>query len=373
MKKNILKLVVVFVTFFITWTIMNTQPVQSWWMKTIFELSLGDKKDQLETFQYDHVTIHTDQPERIKELFEPNLDGIDQLSSAWFEPASKDYPEVTVYAIEPNLVMNIMLRGANGMYIPSSQIMLLNMNLDDDKILHGYTHEYAHYCMFNYLEEVNVDYKEVPMWFHEGVAEAFSHRFAPLPFAESMDLWNVEAMFEKEATDRLTGGEYIMGQFLVEHFLYTKGDEAVHTVLSNLTKSSDLETVLEEQLNYTHTDLKSYLAAEDETVEDLMNRTEAELGNEQFQAEVLAFHEKKQPYYYNAQLVTNIIFRMYESDEKWLEMAELSEYRMNYVQRDYFSYQLAADYAKKGGNQEKEAYYLAKAEEEKAKEESEQQ
>lgn len=369
MKKIILKLVVVFATFFITWTIMNTQPVQSWWMKTIFELSLGDEKEQLETFQYDHVTIYTDQPERIMELFEPNLDEIDQLSSAWFEPASKDYPEVTMYAIEPNLVMNIMLKGANGIYIPSSEIMLLNMNLDDDRILHGYAHEYAHYRMFNYLEELDVSYKKVPMWFHEGVAEAFSHRFAPLPFAEVMNEWEVDAFFEKEATDRLISDEYIMSQYLIEYLLYAKGEEAVHTVLSNLTKSSDFETVLEEQLNYTYTDLKAYLAAEDEAVEDLMYRTEAELGNEQFQAEVLAFHERKKPYYYNAQLVTNILFQMYQTDEKWLEMAELTEYRMNYVQRDFYSYQWAADFAKKAGNLEKEAYYLAKAEEEKAKEE----
>ncbi|XKH49562.1 hypothetical protein LG275_07885 [Chryseomicrobium palamuruense] len=369
MKKIILKLVVVFATFFITWTLMNTQPVQSWWMKTIFELSLGDEKEQLETFQYDHVTIYTDQPERIMELFEPNLDEIDQLSSAWFEPASKDYPEVTMYAIEPNLVMNIMLKGANGIYIPSSEIMLLNMNLDDDRILHGYAHEYAHYRIFNYLEELDVSYKKVPMWFHEGVAEAFSHRFAPLPFAEVMNEWEVDAFFEKETTDRLTSDEYIMSQFLVEYLLYTKEDEAVHTVLSNLTRSSDFETVLEEQLNYTYTDLKTYLAAEDDTVEDFMYRTEAEVGNEQFQAEVLAFHERKKPYYYNAQLVTNILSQMYQTDEKWLEMAELTEYRMNYVQRDSIDYQLAAGYAKKAGDLGKEAYYLVKAEEEKAKEE----
>jgi len=98
-------------------------------------------------------------------------------------------------------------------------------------------------------------------------------------------------------------------------------------------------------------------------------RTEAEVGNEQFQAEVLAFHERKKPYYYNAQLVTNILSQMYQTDEKWLEMAELTEYRMNYVQRDSIDYQLAAGYAKKAGDLGKEAYYLVKAEEEKAKEE----
>ncbi|GEK91804.1 collagenase [Alkalibacterium kapii] len=52
-------------------------------------------------------------------------------------------------------------------------------NQENFHILEVFAHEYSHYLMDIFLEEEDLDWRDVPVWFDEGVAELMSYRTVP--------------------------------------------------------------------------------------------------------------------------------------------------------------------------------------------------
>jgi hypothetical protein len=155
------------------------------------------------------------------------VSAINDLGDEWFggSPAST----LTVYLPRSESILG----KANAIFLQNKNMAIINGQLTDNEMLHALTHEYAHFHMMANMVKLHMEVTDIPEWFQEGVAEAFAHRFAPVPFNDEINEWNVVPFSEMKMRgnhqDFNVGEWYIMSHFTVERLLKDYGEDVIFT------------------------------------------------------------------------------------------------------------------------------------------------
>nr|WP_286170719.1 ImmA/IrrE family metallo-endopeptidase [Bacillus sp. NTK071] len=318
-------------------------------------------------FDYSSLTIGTvelkfdESQEDVAVSLGDQIADFDQLGKDWLGELSTTEPEV--FIIKQGQFPDPILRNANGLFFPNTNIIAINGSLPVEERVHAFAHEYAHFYLNSYIEQQNLKATDLPDWFHEGVAEAFAHRFAPLPFYEAITMWEVVPFSEMDMKDQSAGTteRYIMAQFTVEKLLANHGDQVIAKLITE-TKEKDsfsksFTAVTSQKLSSYH----KYLERNMEFIENMEADIASGGKDSKVKQELLNYDDEQGPYYYDAPSVYSVLQRMYEKEHKWGEAISLFLKQRKYVRASPFEWKEASEYAFYMEDYERSEKYAEKA------------
>jgi hypothetical protein len=296
-------------------------------------------------FKYDKNYQH------IVDAIEKEVKNINELGDSWFNGGTNS--NLTVY-LPKSFIASVILKGSNAIFIPKSNIAVLDGRLSEDALMHALTHEYAHFHMMNKMEDIELSISDVPEWFHEGVAEAFAHRFAPLPFLEAINWWHVipfsEMKFRGGGSGEVISEWYVMGHFTVEKLLKDHGDHVINSLIELTKETSDFtvsfKSLTGQQLEKYH----EWLVVDHQFFEEI-DVMYAEGDFEKVKTILLQYDHENGPYYLKANLVYFLLENIYVREDQWakaIDMVVKSSYYIQYSSswKDASEYALNLDDAK---------------------------
>jgi hypothetical protein len=118
-------------------------------------------------------------------------------------------------------------------------------------LLRSISHEYVHYYFNAVLAENKIDPADIPVWFHEGVAEYISHvnrkyaevSYGFLPFQEQ------DTNEEWAAARKSAVNPYHQAYIAVQELVKLKGNEAIQQLINLVREDVDFYTALEQTAN----------------------------------------------------------------------------------------------------------------------------
>ncbi|MFN7252408.1 MAG: hypothetical protein ACK4M9_16755 [Anaerobacillus sp.] len=291
---------------------------------------------------------------------EKEVKNINELGNAWFNGETNS--SLTVY-LPKSFIARVILKGSNAIFIPKSNIAVLDGRLNEDSLMHALTHEYAHFHMMNKMEDIELSISDVPEWFHEGVAEAFAHRFAPLPFLEAINWWHVipfsEMKFRGGGSGEVISEWYVMAHFTVEKLLKDHGDHVINSLIELTKETSDFTVSFKSLTGQQLVDYHEWLVVDHQFFEKI-NALYAEGDFEKVKTILLQFDYENGPYYLKANSVYFLLENIYVKEEQWAKAIDMVVKSSYYIQYSS-SWKDASEYALKLNDKEKAHYFAQKA------------
>jgi Collagenase len=141
----------------------------------------------------------------------------------------------------------------------------INMLLPEKEISEDFflrlSHEYTHYCLDTRLNEMNIDRLEIPMWFHEGIAEyipyinreyhATSFGILPLKKMTTPQDW-------KNARSSPINTYYV-SYVAVEQIIKIGGEDVIKKILKDVSKGTDFYESLEKHIEMSTSELEKII------------------------------------------------------------------------------------------------------------------
>ncbi|KMM39305.1 ImmA/IrrE family metallo-endopeptidase [Guptibacillus hwajinpoensis] len=285
----------------------------------------------------------------------------DQLSKEWFGDLS--IPELEVFVIKQGKLPYPIVRNANGLFFPFTNIIAINSSLPEEERVHALAHEFAHFYLQSYLEQQNVKETDLPDWFHEGVAEAFAHRFAPLPFYEAIHMWKVVPYSEMDMNNQAfgTSERYIMAHFTVEQLLANHGTGVLRDLI-NGTKvrdsfSKSFTVVTDEKLSSYHT----FLERNEEFMNNMSEKLVSGGKDNEVKQKLLKYDNEQGPYYYEAPSVYRLLQSIYKQEQNWDGAISLFLKERQYLRATPFEWKEASEFALQLEDYDRAKKYARKA------------
>ena len=352
LKKLLLHFFVPFLIFFAILQIPVVQQLNTSFISKVIHINYSSKEVENIIFRY-----HPGDEENVEKLVN-EVSSMNDLGDGWFDGATST--ELPVY-VSISRLRHILLKGANAIFLPNNNIIQIDGTLSEKELMHALSHEYAHFHMIHNMESIGLEITEIPAWFHEGVAEAFAHRFAPLPFVYSMGWWDVVPFSEME----MSGGNresiterYIMAQFTVEKLLKVHGENVISNIIVMTHETGDFSqsffSITGEPLEEYH----EWLKVDNDFFEEI-NKHRNDGTSIEVKQDLLNYHAEKGPYYYRADNVYTYLQEIYIEEKNWDKAIEMVVNRSYYMEDPWMwkeaseyaieldDYQLALSYAQK--------------------------
>ena len=172
----------------------------------------------------------------------------------WFGEFDKPKEKLKIFLIHKNDQPHSGLKDGYGNYFPEYHLMFINSDLDEDQLINTFSHEFAHYIMGEYLNEHNMESYDIPVWYHEGVAEAFAHQIKTIPFLTDVSGGRIQPLMEFSQS-KMTREDYLLSHFAIENII-NENDESIITELIRMAKEgNDFTTAFNKLTGY---DLDTY-------------------------------------------------------------------------------------------------------------------
>jgi hypothetical protein len=316
-----------------------------------------------ETTEIENIIFRYDESgeESVERLIE-EVSGINDLGNKWFGGSTSS--TLTIYLTEADSLLERILGKSNAIFLQNKNIAIINGQLTENEMLHALTHEYAHFHMMTNMIELGMEVAAIPDWFHEGTAEAFAHRFAPIPFNEQIYEWNVVPFSEMKLKGNHSnvGEWYIMSQFTVERLIKNYGEDII---LRLLYATKETENFSIGFLNTTKEPLDTYhetLVVDPNFISHVITQFKNEDNWEELERQLLNYDALNSPYYYRAESVYNFLELIYHEQQEWEKALNMLLKQTQYIQ-SISIWRAASEYAAKIGDEEKVIYYEEKAKE----------
>lgn len=323
-------------------------------MIKVLNFNTGYKEVENITFRYD------DSYKSVIEDLEKEVRTINELGNRWFDGETNS--TLTVY-IPKSFIANYLLQGSNAIFFPKSNIAILDGRISEDNLLHAFTHEYAHFHMMNKMDNEGLQISDVPDWFHEGIAEAFAHRFAPVPFVEAIDWWDVKPFHEMEfkgvESGEVISERYIMAHFSVEKLIKEHGENVINSLIERTKENRDFtgsfNSLTGQQLEEYH----EWLLVNHQFFEKI-DAMYADGDYEKLKKILIQYDDNNGPYYYRANNVYSLLRDIYVREEKWDKAINVIV-KSSYYSQHSALWKEASEYALKLDDVEKALYFAQKA------------
>jgi hypothetical protein len=306
-------------------------------------------------FRYDKNYQH------IVDEIEKEVKNINELGNSWFNGETNS--SLTVY-LPKSFIASVILKGSNAIFIPKSNIAVLDGRLSEDSLIHALTHEYAHFHMMNKIEDIELSISDVPEWFHEGVAEAFAHRFAPLPFVEAINWWHLipfsEMKFRGGGSGEVISEWYVMAHFTVEKLLKDHGDHVINSLIELTKETSDFTVSFNSLTGQQLEDYHEWLVVDHQFFEEKVEALYVEEDFEKLKEILLQYDYENGPYYFWANRVYSLLENIYVREEQWAKAIDMVVKRSYYIQDPAF-WRDASEYALNLDDAETALYFAQKA------------
>ncbi|WP_270181069.1 hypothetical protein [Alkalihalobacillus sp. CinArs1] len=346
MKKILVQILIVTVTFFVIRGIIEFTPIKGYLGNVTSNavLQLYHFKDP--SFEEGNMvlTYDSEQKEVANELAE-EIEGFQELGVAWF--GESDLPQLEVILTKQGKLPHPILLHRNGLYLSLSNIILINGELSKEERVHALSHEYAHYYLMNSIDK-EMEITDLPDWFHEGVSEAFAHRFAPLPFYEAIGSWDVVPVAEMDMKGPGASERYVMAQFIVEKLLEDHGEQVVSKLIAE--EQGSFEKKLTEITKQPLSDTHKWLIRNEEIYEETPAKLAEGYDRNLLKKELLEFEETKGPYYFEAPFIYSTLETIYTDEQNWEAAISVGLKRMNYVPSSYSDWKILSEYASNMGD-----------------------
>lgn len=357
---KIIKTIVLLILLVFFYNIFQIPTVKAYLIKaTLFVSLLNKEKDTI-----DNVTLYfsDDSQEKTEDIIaiynELNTLGLKIFSN-------NSLPKLSVFIVKSNLATNILLKNGNGIYYPEANMIILRRDSDKNSFNHSFTHEYTHFLMVNYLKEVGIKENEIPLWFHEGVAEMFAHKFSPLPFNESINSWESVPLNElwpnssKEAI--VDSKSYIISHFAVERLIKLKGINVVNDLIHNTKVTGDFNKTFKDTTMFDLDNFHLWLIPDQNFIDRMTELVESNSYNDITKEQLEEYDKSKLPYYFEAPIIYNLLEKIYIKEAAWDKAIKVVLERMNYYPTTSVEWNIISNYAYKHGNLSLAIQYAEKA------------
>lgn len=358
-KKFAVQILIVAVTYFVVSGIIEVTPIKGYLGKITSKavLHLYHYNDPSIEEEGIELTYDSDHEEVANELaFE--VASFQELGAEWF--GESDLPQLEVFITNEGKLPHPLLLNRNGLYLPHSNIIMINGGLSSEERVHALSHEYAHYYLMNSMDQEML-ITDLPNWFHEGVAEAFAHRFAPLPFYEAIGSWDVMPFSEMDMKGPGASERYVMAQFTVEKLLEEHGVEVISELITQTKEQGTFEKgfmyITEQPLSGYH----KWLIPDEEFLKEASAKLEEGYNRKQLEKELLSFEQSKGPYFYKAPSVYSILDTIYVEEENWEAASSTMLKRMNYMRHFPGEWKMLSEYALNMGDTDQAIEYAEHA------------
>jgi hypothetical protein len=287
---------------------------------------------------------------------------INLLGDNWFGGSTTS--TLTVYLPKSDSFLNRVLGEANAIYLENRNTAIINSQLAENELLHAFSHEYAHFHVMDNMAELEMETTDIPEWFHEGVAEAFAHRFAPLPFGDEINEWSVIPFSEMKMRGNhkhsSIGEWYIMSHFTVERLLKKHGEEIINNLIYSTKETGQFSIsffeITGEPLDTYHETLK----VDRQFINQMITQFDDEENWDKLKQELIDFDASNGPYYYQADMVYHFLEQIYQNEENWEKALEMLMKRMDYHQSSWL-WETASEYASNLSDDEQAIHFANKA------------
>lgn len=289
---------------------------------------------------------------------------INNLGDEWFGGSNNS--TLTVFLPKADSILEKMLGKSNAIFLQNKNIAIINSKLTENEILHALTHEYAHFHMMTNMIELQMEVTDIPEWFHEGVAEAFAHRFAPVPFNQSINQWNVIPFSEmkiRRGHDYSSIGEwYIMSQFTVERLIKDYGEGVILNLIHSTKETESFSLGFFETTGEPLDTYHKILNPDNEFINQVMHQAQDKDNLINIKQSLLDYDNVNGPYYYQADVVYHILESIYVEEQDWEKALSMLKKRM-YYNHSSWMWSSASEYALKLNDKEKAFYFAERAKE----------
>ncbi|MCA0987203.1 hypothetical protein [Guptibacillus algicola] len=359
LKKIFVQILIVTVTFFVVRGIIEFTPIKGY-------LGHFTSNAVIQMYHYKDPSIEVDgieltydnvQKELANELAN-EIEAFEELGIAWF--GENDLPQLEVIVTKQGKLPHPILLNRNGLYLPKSNVIVINGELSAEERVHALSHEYAHYYLMNSMSQ-EMAITDLPDWFHEGVAEAFAHRFAPLPFYEAIGNWDVVPYAEMVMKGPGASERYVMAQFTVEKLLEDHGEQVISKIITQTKEQGSFEEGFMEITKQPLSGYHEWLIPDKEFLKEASAKLEEGYNRKQLEKELNVFEQSKGPYFYEAPSIYYILNTIYVEEENWKAASSTMLKRMNYIRHFPGEWKMLSEYASNMGDTDRAIEYAEHA------------
>ena len=195
--------------------------------------------------------FHPEDKEKIELIRGMNPEAI-RLAEKWFGDGDYLEERLRIFLIhkddEPHPFLN-----SDGVFYANNIILLRS---DSDFLQFTYFHELAHHFLNNFAIEIGLSDIDIPVWFHEGVAESFANRLAPKQLHETINNYEVVPLLEEERPDDWYPSDtYLFMHYAVEYLLYVFNENILYDLILKTNEKGNFIDAFKELTNF---DLSTY-------------------------------------------------------------------------------------------------------------------
>ncbi|MGG3574248.1 collagenase [Bacillus gobiensis] len=235
-------------------------------------------KESLDMIPYQHVNVYySEEEEDILPLTEETLDYAIEVNRNLldYHPPEDDTLDLIFFENRGQMERFSNLRDISGFYSEQNQLIGLlpeekeKLASEEEFSVYLYQriliHEYTHYALHQKLREINVDPEEMPLWFHEGVAEWIANYEIEL---EPMDLSPVP--FEKLMTDEdwqnsrfdYSTDIYLQSYYMINELVESFGEDILLSIINETKTNGDFNKAFQEATNESLKDFEKLFIQE---------------------------------------------------------------------------------------------------------------
>lgn len=302
-----------------------------------FMLSKEHDDYHQEDSEFITINYHPDDVEQMK-LIKEFTDVILLEAEDWFSDVNIKEDDLTAYLINENDLPHPGLH-RDGAYDEGNKTLVIRSDLKEESLLNIYSHEFGHYLTMKYMSNIGLQSNQFPLWFHEGIADAFAHRLSPITFNKKFYFSEI-VPFEEITQNYDDYDNYSQSYFAVERVATDYGVSIIQRIIDDTLNLGSFENAFQENTDFYLPEYHLLLEMPEEELVEIHKLMDENSKNEA-EEKMKEVIKVRGEYFYQAPYLFSLLANIYSEQESYDEALVFMKKRILYETSPIIYKQLA--------------------------------